>query len=85
MVRLNREGERELSLLKWGLVPFWANDEKIGYKMINARSETAPKKPSFRDAFAKRRCLIPATGFFEWKKLDARGKKKQEYEKAHRP
>ncbi len=78
-LRLNNEGERELSLLRWGLVPFWAKDEKIGYKMINARSETAAKKPSFRDAFAKRRCLIPATGYYEWQKLDERGKKKQPY------
>lgn len=79
VVRLNGEAARELSLLRWGLVPFWAEDERIGYKMINARSETAAKKPSFRDAFAKRRCLIPATGYYEWQKLDETGKKKQPY------
>ncbi len=63
-----QSGARELTNLKWGLVPFWAKDETIGSRMINARSETAPQKPSFRDAFKKRRLLIPASGFFEWKK-----------------
>ncbi len=57
---------RELVLLKWGLVPFWAKDKKIGYKMINARAESVGNKPSFRAAFRHRRCLIPAGGFFEW-------------------
>ncbi len=61
-------GKRELADLKWGLVPFWAKDASIGSRMINARSETAAEKPSFRDAFKKRRLLIPASGFFEWKK-----------------
>lgn len=51
---------------RWGLVPFWARDEKIGSRMINARIETAAQKPAFRDAFQKRRCLIPASGFYEW-------------------
>jgi len=54
--------------LKWGLVPHWAKDPGIGNRMINARSETAAKKPAFRDAFRHRRCLIPATGFYEWEK-----------------
>ena len=53
---------------RWGLVPFWAKDPAIGNRMINARAETVPEKPSFRNAFAKRRCLIPADGFYEWKK-----------------
>jgi len=57
---------RELVLLKWGLIPFWAKDKKIGYKMINARAESVGNKPSFRAAFRHRRCLIPAGGFFEW-------------------
>ena len=53
---------------RWGLIPSWAKDKKIGYKMINARSETVGEKPSFRNAFKKRRCLIPADNFYEWKK-----------------
>ena len=57
---------RRLSFLKWGLVPSWAKDAAIGSKMINARAETAAEKPSFRAAFKRRRCLIPADGFFEW-------------------
>ncbi len=58
--------KREVELYKWGLVPSWADDPKIGYRMINARSETAHEKPSFRAAFKRRRCLILADGFFEW-------------------
>ena len=63
-----RDGARELASLRWGLVPHWAKDEGIGLKAINARSETADEKPAFRQAFAKRRCIIPASGFYEWKK-----------------
>lgn len=62
------ENEKEFVHLRWGLVPFWAEDSSIGSRMINARSETAPEKPSFRSAFKKRRLLIPASGFYEWKK-----------------
>jgi putative SOS response-associated peptidase YedK len=62
------EGVRELSPLKWGLVPSWAKDADIGNRLINARAETLAQKPSFRDAFKKRRCIIPTTGFFEWAK-----------------
>ncbi len=65
---ISSDAPNELKLYKWGLVPFWAKDPKIGYKMINARGETIAQKPSFRNAFKKRRCLIPATGFYEWKK-----------------
>lgn len=54
-------------MLRWGLIPHWAKDEKIGYKMINARAETIDEKPSFRESFTSHRCLIPASGFFEWK------------------
>jgi putative SOS response-associated peptidase YedK len=57
---------RNLNLLRWGLVPFWAGDIKIGHRLINARGETVSEKPSFRAAFRKRRCLIPADGFYEW-------------------
>jgi putative SOS response-associated peptidase YedK len=69
-------GEREFALLRWGLIPSWSKDPAIGYKMINARSETAPEKPSFRNAFKYRRCLVPASGFYEWQK---QGKTKQPY------
>ena len=61
---------RELKLVRWGLIPFWAKDAKIGARFINARSETASDKPAFRAAFKMRRCLIPADGFYEWKKLE---------------
>jgi len=60
--------------MHWGLIPFWAKDKKIGYKLINARIETAAEKPSFRAAFKYRRCLVPADGFYEWKKLEGKGK-----------
>jgi putative SOS response-associated peptidase YedK len=59
-------GQRQLRVLRWGLVPFWAKDPAIGSKMINARMETVDEKPAFRRAFAKRRCLIPADGYYEW-------------------
>jgi putative SOS response-associated peptidase YedK len=69
-IRLNPE-TKQLSLdrLRWGLVPYWAKDEKIGFKTINARAETVDSAHSFRSAFKKRRCLIPADGFYEWKKV----------------
>lgn len=74
------EGEtsREVSLFKWGLVPHWAKDESIGSKLINARAETLSEKPSFRDAFRSRRCIIPASGFYEWQKT-AKGAKQPFY------
>jgi putative SOS response-associated peptidase YedK len=59
---------RELGLARWGLVPFWAKDPKIGNRMINARAETVAQKPAFRAAFRHRRCLVPADGFFEWQR-----------------
>jgi putative SOS response-associated peptidase YedK len=70
-VRLAAENRvREMVLLRWGLVPFWAKDPKIGARMINARSETVAEKPAFRAAFARRRCLVVADGFYEWQKQD---------------
>lgn len=73
-VRVAPQGaaRRELALLRWGLVPSWAKDPSIGNRMINARAETAPEKPAFRSAFRRRRCLVPADGFYEWRKAGAR-------------
>ena len=62
---------RELTMLRWGLVPFWAKDPSIGNRMINARAETVAEKPSFRAAFRRRRCLVLADGFYEWRKEGA--------------
>jgi putative SOS response-associated peptidase YedK len=61
-----REGRNRLVSFRWGLIPSWAKDPAIGRKMINARAETVAEKPSFREAFKRRRCLIPADGFYEW-------------------
>jgi len=66
VVRLRADGARELVQLRWGLVPFWAKELKVGYKMSNARAETVAEKPSYRDAFKKRRCLVVADGYYEW-------------------
>jgi putative SOS response-associated peptidase YedK len=68
---------RELVLLRWGLIPFWAKDPEIGARLINARSETVAEKPAFRDAFKRRRCLVVADGFYEWQKQQ--GKKQPFY------
>lgn len=62
--------ERRLELMRWGLIPSWADDSEIGSRMINARSETVAEKPSFRAAFKRRRCLVPADGFYEWQKTN---------------
>lgn len=75
-IRLSPEGKRVLHLLRWGLVPHWAKDPIIGSKLNNARGESVAKKASFRDAFRRRRCLIPADGFYEWQ---AQGKVKQPF------
>lgn len=67
IIRESPEGY-ELVMVRWGLIPHWAKESKTGYSMINARAETVAEKPAFRDAFRRRRCLIPADGFYEWKK-----------------
>lgn len=70
-VRMGPEG-RETAALRWGLIPSWADDPKIGNRMINARADGVASKPSFRAAFKRRRCLIPASGFYEWQARDRR-------------
>lgn len=70
------DGRRNLDMLHWGLIPFWAKEKKTGYSLINARAETVATKPSFRAAFRQRRCLIAADGFYEWKR---QGSSKQPY------
>jgi len=77
LTRVGREGRderaaRELRLVRWGLVPSWAKDRSGGARLINARAETIAVKPSFRSAFARRRCLIPADGYYEWRPLGGR-------------
>jgi putative SOS response-associated peptidase YedK len=74
IIRQAEDGGRELALAHFGLIPYWADDPKVGYKMINARGETVDRLPSFREAYQKRRCLIPTDGFFEWKTVDPSGK-----------
>jgi putative SOS response-associated peptidase YedK len=69
IVRRTRAGDgRELLMARWGLVPYWADDVKIGSRLINARAETIERTPAFREAYQRRRCLVPADGFFEWRK-----------------
>lgn len=70
----DQPAQRQLRTLTWGLVPFWAKDPAIGNKMINARMETVTEKPAFRKAFASRRCLLPADGYFEWYPTDQKTK-----------
>jgi len=74
VLRDRDSGERRLETLRWGLIPFWAKDAKIGYTTINARCETVATAPAFREAFKSRRCLVPADGWYEWQKIDAKTK-----------
>jgi putative SOS response-associated peptidase YedK len=75
VVRLDSEtGERELTIMRWGLIPFFAKDAKIAYSTINARAETVAISPVFREPMKRRRCLVPATGFYEWQALDKKSK-----------
>ncbi|MFL6232278.1 MAG: SOS response-associated peptidase [Thermoanaerobaculia bacterium] len=86
VVRVTEPGApRHLDLLKWGLIPYWAKEASIGNRMINARSEGVAEKPAYRSSFKKKRCLVAADGFYEWKK---EGKAKQPYlirRKDHKP
>ena len=75
VLTVTNDGERQAEYMRWGLIPFWAKDMKIGYRMINARGETVAEKPSFRTALRKRRCLILADGFYEWQKLGGKQKR----------
>jgi putative SOS response-associated peptidase YedK len=70
-VLLLKDGRRMLDVFRWGLIPSWATDAKIGNRMINARAEGVLEKPAYRAAFQRRRCLVPASGFYEWKKTPA--------------
>ena len=75
VVRLNPgSGSREFALQRWGLVPFWAKDAKLGYSTFNARAEEVARKPAFSEALKKRRCLVPADAFYEWQQIDAKTK-----------
>jgi putative SOS response-associated peptidase YedK len=75
VVRLSPEtGERELTVMRWGLVPFWAKDAKMAFNTINAKAETIATSPTYREAMKRRRCLVPANWFYEWQKVDAKAK-----------
>ena len=76
VVRAAEPKQNELVMMRWGLIPSWAKEENSGYKMINAKAETVAEKPAFKAAFKKHRCLIPASGFYEWK---AEGTARQPY------
>jgi putative SOS response-associated peptidase YedK len=69
IVRLNPQGERELVLARWGLVPFWADDPSIGGRMINVRSDSLETKRALKGAFERRRCIVPISGFYEWQAI----------------
>lgn len=80
VIRQRPTGERVGHLLRWGLMPRWAKDKEIGHKLTLARAETVAEKPSFRDAFRKRRCILPMSGFYEWQTVGHSGSKpKQPY------
>jgi len=79
VVRLHAEsGQRDAVLFRWGLIPSWAKDMKIGFQCINAKAETISEKPAFRSAFRKKRCLIVADGFYEWQKTTRDGKERKQ-------
>jgi putative SOS response-associated peptidase YedK len=68
----DKNQENRIEFMRWGLVPYWAKDPKIGHKMINARAETLAQKPSFKHLLKSKRCLVPSSGFYEWKRIDER-------------
>jgi putative SOS response-associated peptidase YedK len=76
--------ERQLRIVRWGLVPYWAKDPAIGSRMINARAETVSEKPAYRRAFSRRRCLLPADGFYEWQQIVEDGRKRKQPYFIHR-
>jgi putative SOS response-associated peptidase YedK len=76
-IAISRDGLRQLGTFKWGLVPTWAKDPSIGSRMINARAETVSSKPAFKRILQKRRCILPADGFYEWQRLGEEGKKQR--------
>ncbi|WP_066640118.1 SOS response-associated peptidase [Desulfolucanica intricata] len=71
-VIVNTSHKRTFTLMRWGLIPSWAKDKSISYKMINARAETIEQRPAFRESFFRRRCIIPTDGFYEWKKQNGK-------------
>lgn len=75
VILADAEGNRRLGAMRWGLIPFWAEDPTIGNRLINARSESAAEKPAFREAWTRRRCIVPADGFYEWRASDGGGPK----------
>ena len=76
ILRLSRDsGAREVALARWGLVPYWSKDARFGYSTINARAEEVLSKRAFREAFIRRRCLVPADAFYEWQRLNAKTKR----------
>ncbi|MBI1244314.1 MAG: SOS response-associated peptidase [Alphaproteobacteria bacterium] len=74
VIRSSADGGREIGMLNWGLVPYWAEDTSLQSHMINARGESVHEKPAFRQAFRQRRCLVPADGFYEWQTVAAKSK-----------
>lgn len=73
-VIIEDEDERKCVIMRWGLVPQWSNDPLIGFQMTNARAETVAQKPDFKNSLRKRRCIVPCSGFYEWKKIDKKTK-----------
>lgn len=76
---VEQDGKQHLKLMKWGFVPVWAKDTKIGYKLINARDDTIFDKPMWRSAILKKRCIVPADGFYEWKRPENSKEQKQPF------